>query len=95
MNDELNSTNHRAQTTVLLRGNDGNDELDSTNDRARSDQSVKCTSSDRPHRSLPRLALMWVTNWSFTCAPTYGLAEGILKDYPNPNMSPHRRASSY
>ncbi|KAG2135002.1 hypothetical protein BD769DRAFT_1385616 [Suillus cothurnatus] len=25
------------------------------------------------------LALMWVTNWSFTCAPTYGLAEGILR----------------
>ncbi|KAG1889732.1 uncharacterized protein F5891DRAFT_987267 [Suillus fuscotomentosus] len=38
--------------------------------------------------------LKWVTNWSFTCAPTYGLAEGILKDYPNLNMSPHRRASS-
>ncbi|KAG2095495.1 hypothetical protein BD769DRAFT_1394861 [Suillus cothurnatus] len=41
------------------------------------------------------LALMWVTNWSFMCAPMYGLAEGILKDYPNPNMSPHHWASSY
>ncbi|KAG2050202.1 hypothetical protein BDR06DRAFT_974720 [Suillus hirtellus] len=38
--------------------------------------------------------LKWVTNWSLTCAPMYGLAEGILKDYPNLNMSLHHRASS-
>ncbi|KAG2070288.1 hypothetical protein BDR04DRAFT_1118472 [Suillus decipiens] len=34
---------------------------------------------------------VWVTtNWSFT-DPTYILAEGILKDYPNLNMSLHYR----
>jgi hypothetical protein len=50
-------------------------------------------SIDWPYRSFPRLALMRVTNWSFANS-TYVLAEGILKDYPNPNMSPHRRGSS-
>ncbi|KAG2078752.1 hypothetical protein BDR04DRAFT_1112880 [Suillus decipiens] len=39
------------------------------------------------------LALVWVTNWSFT-DPMYVVVEGILKDYPNPNMSPHHQATS-